>query len=121
VDAASVMITGTGYAIGHYARWVQRGASRVEVTSDDPLVMVSAFTNQKTGKASFVIINNAATSKSVRVHMAGLALAGPLTGEQSSGNARWKALGAVALDGDANDAFVVTVPAKSVTSLGGSY
>ncbi len=48
VDASSVLITGTGYAIGHYARWVQRGALRVEATSDDPLVMVSAFTNRKT-------------------------------------------------------------------------
>jgi O-glycosyl hydrolase len=121
VDAASVMITGTGYAIGHYARWVERGAVRVEATSEDPLVMVSAFTNRKTGKASFVIINNAATSRSVQVHLTGLTLAGPLTGEQSSGDARWKALGAVALDGEAKDAFVVTVPAKSVTSLGGSY
>jgi O-glycosyl hydrolase len=121
VDAGSVMITGTGYAIGHYARWVERGALRVDATSDDPLVMVSAFTNRKTGKASFVIINNAATSKSVRVHTTGLTLTGPLTGEQSSGDARWKALGAVALDGDAKDAFVVTAPAKSVTSVGGGY
>jgi hypothetical protein len=83
--------------------------------------MVSAFTNRKTGKASFVIINNAATSRSVRVHTTGLTLTGSLTGEQSSGDARWKALGAVALDGDAKDAFVVTVPAKSVTSVGGTY
>jgi len=121
IDAGSVMITGTGYAIGHYARWVERGAVRVDATSDDPLVMVSAFTNRKTGKASFVIINNAPTSKSVRVHTTGLTLTGALTGEQSSGDARWKALGAVALDGDAKDAFVITVPGKSVTSVGGGY
>ena len=121
VDAQSVLITGTGYAIGHYARWVPRGTLRVEATSDDPLLMVSAFTNRKTGKASFVIINNDAASKSVRVHLSGATLDGGLTGEQSSGDARWKALGAVALDGDAKDAFVVTVPGKSVTSLGGKY
>jgi O-glycosyl hydrolase len=121
VDAGSVLVTGTGYAIGHYARWVQRGATRVEATSADPLVLVSAFTNRQSGKASFVIINNDATSKAVRVHLSGLTLAGALTGEQSSGDARWKALGSIALDGDAKDAFVVTVPAKSVTSLGASY
>ena len=121
IDAGSVLITGTGYAIGHYARWVERGALRVEATSEDPLVMVSAFANRKTGKASFVIINNDVTSKSVRVHTTGMTLAGPLTGEQSAGDARWKALGAVALDGAAKDAFVLTVPAKSVTSVGGSY
>ena len=121
IDASSVLITGTGYAIGHYARWVQRGAARVEVTSADPLVLVSAFTNRQQGKASFVIINNDATSRTVRVHVNGLALTGPLTGEQSSGDARWKALGAIAWDGDAKDAFLVTVPGKSVTSVGGAY
>jgi hypothetical protein len=121
IDQSSVMITGTGYAIGHYARWVQRGAVRVDATSDDPLVLVSAFTNKRTGKASFVIINNDATAKSVRVHLSGLALTGPVAGEQSSGDARWTALGTVSYEGDARDAFVVTVPGKSVTSLGGNY
>lgn len=121
IDAGSVLITGTGYAIGHYARWVQRGALRVEAASDDSLVMVSAFADNQRGKASFVVINNAAASRTVRVHVNGLALTGPLAGEQSSGDVRWKALGAIALEGDAKDAFVITVPAASVTSIGGNY
>jgi O-glycosyl hydrolase len=121
VDAGSVMITGTGYAIGHYARWVERGALRVEAASDDSLVMVTAFADNKRGKASFVIINNADASKTVRVHVSGLAFTGALSGEQSVGETRWKALGAVPLSDGAKDVFVVTVPAKSVTSVGGSY
>lgn len=120
-DAGSVMITGTGYAIGHYARWVQRGAVRVEASSDDPLVMVTAFTDAKRGTSSFVIINNAEATRTVHVHVSGWAFAGPLAGEQSVGEERWKALGAVPLSTDAKDEFVVTVPGKSVTSVGGSY
>ena len=119
-DAGSVMITGTGYAIGHYARWVSRGAVRVEATSNDPLVMVSAFTDSKSGKASFVIINNADTSRTVGVHVSGMTLAGALTGEQSVGDARWKALEATPVT-DAKDGFTIAVPAKSVTSVGGAF
>jgi O-glycosyl hydrolase len=121
IGTSSVLITGTGYAIGHYARWVQRGALRVESVSDDSLVMVSAFTDKKRGKASFVIINNADTAKTVRVHVSGLAFTGPLEGEQSEGDVRWKALGAVPTTEATGDEFAVTVPAKSVTSLGGTF
>ena len=119
-DAGSVMITGTGYAIGHYARWVGRGATRVEATSDDSLVLVSAFTDATRGKAAFVIINNADAARTVRVHASGMTLTGALTGEQSAGDARWKALGATPLT-DAKDGFAITVPAKSVTSVGGGF
>jgi len=121
LGTSSVLITGTGYAIGHYTRWVQRGALRVEASSDDPLVMVSAFANNKRGKASFVIINNADTAKTVRVHVNGLAFTGPMEGEQSEGAARWKALGAIPTTEGVRDEFVVMVPGKSVTSLGGRY
>jgi O-glycosyl hydrolase len=121
LGASSVLITGTGYAIGHYARWVQRGALRVETASDDSLVMVSAFTDNKRGKASFVIINNADSVKTVRVHVGGLAFTGPLEGEQSEGEVRWQALGAIPTTEVTRNEFVVVVPGKSVTSLGGTY
>ena len=42
-EARTVTITGLGYAVGHYARWLNRGAVRVEVTTNDPLVLASAF------------------------------------------------------------------------------
>ena len=121
LPSASVMITGTGYAIAHYARWVQRGALRVETASDDSLVMVSAFTDNRRGKASFVVINNADDAKTVRLHLASLALTGPLTGETSYDDVRLQALGPIAAESSANDVYVVTVPPRSVTSLGGSY
>jgi O-glycosyl hydrolase len=121
LDAGSVLVTGTGYAIGHYARWIQPGAIRVEATVDDPLVMVSAFTDNARNRAAFVVINNAAVPKTVQVHASGIAFKGALSGEQSSGDTRWKALGAIAVAGSGQDTFTITVPAKSVTSVGGGY
>jgi len=121
IETSSVLITGTGYAIGHYARWVQRGALRVEASSDDPLVMVTAFTDNRRRKASFVIINNAEQPKTVRVHVAGLAFTGSLESEESRGDTRWKALARIAPSGAAKDGFVVVVPPRSVTSVGGAF
>lgn len=117
--ASSIAIAGTGYAIGHYARWVSRGAFRVEASSSDPLVMATAFVDYRRGRVSFVIVNNADAARSIRVHLGRVTFAGPLRGEQSYETVRWKALGDIGLEGGAKDAFVVTVPAKSVTSLGG--
>jgi hypothetical protein len=36
-------ITTGGYALGHYARWIKKGDVRVEATSTEPSVMVTAF------------------------------------------------------------------------------
>jgi len=121
LPTSSVLITGTGYAIGHYARWVQRGALRVETSSSDSLVLMSAFTDNRRGKASFVLINNAEGPRTVRVQVKGLTLAGPLTGEQSYGDVRLKALGGIPLEGEGKDAFVITLPGRSVTSVGGAF
>jgi O-glycosyl hydrolase len=121
LPSGSVMTTGTGYAIGHYARWVQRGALRVETVSDDSLVMVSAFTDNRRGKAAFVVVNNADDSRVVRLHVNSLALNGPLAGEASYGDVRWRALEPIAAESGVGDTYVVTVPARSVTSWGGSY
>jgi len=56
-----VTITSTGRAIGHYARFIRRGAKRIDATSNDPLLLVSAFRdNTQGGRLVLVAINNAA-------------------------------------------------------------
>jgi len=68
-----------------------------------------------------VIINNADTAKTVRVHVSGLAFTGPLEGEQSEAEARWKALGPIVPRDDTKDGFLIAVPPRSVTSVGGAF
>ena len=115
VDQATntVRITGIGYAIGHYARWLSAGAIRLEAKSGDPLVLVSAFRDDASRRVVAVVINNAPDARSVRLRVAGLRLSGAVAGEQSTGIARWSPIaGAVGDDGVTMD-----VPGKSVTTI----
>src|SRR3989338_3365615 len=62
-DTQTVYITGMGYAIGHYARWIKKGAVRIEAESSDPLVQVTAFRDDSQKRMVLVVINNASTER----------------------------------------------------------
>ena len=118
LKTAEVTITGMGHAIGHYARWITPGRTvRLPAASSDPLLMVTALKDTARSRAAFVIINNAATARSVTMELQGLSVAGTVTGEQSTSSVRWQPLtGAQAKGGT----LTATVPAHSVTSLAGA-
>lgn len=116
-DAGKVYITGIGYAIGHYARWAQPGAVRVASSSSDPLVKVTALQNSREGGSTLVlvVINNAATSRTLQIDVMGMALGGTLRGEQSTSAAAWQPLkGATRVS---PSQVQLAVPAYSVTTL----
>lgn len=110
----TVSISGTGYAIGHYARWVRRGAVRVEARSDDPLVLVSAFRDAASAKLVAVVINNHPQARSIDLHAPGMVRSGGVEGEQSSSRGYWLALEALAA-GDGH--LGVVAPGHTVTTL----
>ena len=112
-----VDITGIGYAIGHYARWVKPGAARIDAQSGDPLVQVTAFRDDTSGRVSLVLINNSGSSTTVTVNLNNAALSGSLTGEQSTPAAYWTPLPAFLPD--STTAFHLVLPATSVTSVAG--
>jgi O-glycosyl hydrolase len=114
-EKAEVHITGTGYAIGHYARWLRRGAVRLEADSTDPLVQVTAFRDDGPKRLVLVLINNSPAPQGVRVDAKGLALSGKVTGEQSAEKAFWKPLAPLEASGGAP--LAVTLPPLSVTTL----
>lgn len=112
-----VVISPMGRAIGHYARWIKRGAIRIDATSDDPLVQVTAFRDEAQGRLVLVAINNATAPRTVVVSALNApALAGTLTGERSTSTADadvWQAFtGTTTSSGWSAD-----LPALSVTSL----
>jgi len=88
-DSETVHITGIGHAIGHYARWVGKGAIRVDANSSDPLLQVTAFRDDARGRVVLVFINNSSSARPVSVTVAGVRLEGPVTGEQSTPLAYW--------------------------------
>jgi O-glycosyl hydrolase len=114
-DKRAVHITGMGYAIGHYARWVRRGAVRVEAESSDPLVQVTAFRDDADKRLVLVVINNGHGPQQLRLNANGFSPAGRITGEQSTAPTFWKPLPPV--DIGQKGLVSLEVPGLSVTSL----
>ena len=115
-DAAkTVTITGMGRAIGQYARWIPRGAVRIDAKSDDALVQVVAF---RTGERGVVLvaINNATAPRPMVLALSGVSLTGSITGEQTtSASSYWAPLVASPLPA-AGD-IRATLPPLSVTTF----
>lgn len=116
-DAEQVHISGIGYAIGHYARWIEPGAIRIGATSSDRLLQVTAFRDEDRKRLVLVLINNSPRSRTVQVELNGLELNGELNGEQSTVYARWQPLSPIGF-GDP-ESFAVSVPGESVTTVVG--
>lgn len=114
-DKQAVHITGMGYAIGHYARWVRRGAVRVEAESSAPLVQVTAFRDDADKRLVLVVINNSHHTQLLSIAAKGLSVAGRISGEQSTVHAFWKALPSA--EAGPQSLVHLEVPGLSVTSL----
>lgn len=116
-ETETVYITGMGYAIGHYARTIKRGAIRIDATSSDPLVQVTVFRDDSQRRMVSVLINNASSQRTVTVSIKGIELNENLTGEQSTATAYWKPLSPFTPASPSG--FVLTLPSESVTTISG--
>src|SRR5262249_46882780 len=96
VSSGKISITGMGYAVGHYARWIRRGAIRIGARSEKPQVIATAFRDSTRGRVVLVVINNEPTEQLLRVRLAGASAGGAATGESSFGSVRWQAIPAFA-------------------------
>jgi O-glycosyl hydrolase len=114
-ETGELFISGMGYAIGHYARWLPRGAVRIGSSSSDPLVQVTAFRDERNSRIVLVLINNRSGSASVDLDIVAAETGGILTGEVSDANRRWSALDGIALSADAS--ISLQLPAESVTTV----
>jgi O-glycosyl hydrolase len=111
----TITISGSGRAIGHYARWVKRGAHWVDSSTDDPLVLASAFRDDARHTLITVIVNNHREPVRLALQTACQACTGDLRGEQSSAQGYWLPLqGAERLE---DGHWSVALPPRSVTSV----
>lgn len=115
VGTGKISITGMGYAVGHYARWIRRGAIRIGSTSQDPRVIATAFRDPVNSRVVLVVVNNEGTEQLLRVGLSGATARGNATGESSYGSVRWQPIPpfAASTGGD----FETVAPAKSVVTL----
>lgn len=113
----TVTISGTGYAVGHYARWIRPGAVRVDAESSEPQVLVTAFRHEARKRIAAVIINNRREAAEITISLAGsLALSADAKGEQSSLDGYWQPL-AGPLVKEGGQVAPLRLPRQSVTSL----
>ena len=113
-------IRGVGYAVGHYARWITpKETYRIESASNDKLVQVTAFKDEKKKNIVLVIINNKTQDAPVSAGLSGTSLFGKISGEQSTASAFWQSI--VPFSPDSQTQIKLTVPALSVTTLSCSY
>lgn len=111
----TVSITGMGYAIGHYARWIEPGAVRVEALSGDPLMQISAFISPESDQLILVLINNHTVPKEINVDLNSAQMAGSVSGEQSTPSQYWTPI--PELETSSPVSFAATLPAESVTTF----
>lgn len=119
VEAGTVTISPMGRAIGHYARFVTRGAVRVDATSDDPLVLATAFEDPASGRLVVVAINDATAPRDLVIPVTGAALSGAVEGELSTPAAAWVRVTDATVD-VAGATLRFTIPAGAVVTLSAS-
>ncbi len=112
-DEQKVYITGMGYAIGHYARWIKPGSVRVEAVSEDPLVQITAFISPDSSQLILVLINNNMFPREINLNLKSAELAGDVSGEQSIPDQYWSPVAGIETS---SGGFAVTLPAESVTT-----
>jgi O-glycosyl hydrolase len=115
VGVGEIKITGMGYAVGHYARWVEQGAVRLGITSGSARVIATAFRNQTDRRIVLVAVNNESTEQLLRVALAGASSAGAVSGELSYEGARWQPIPPFTPPDPTEIGYVV--PARSVVTV----
>jgi O-glycosyl hydrolase len=121
-ESGEVSITGIGYAIGHFARWIKPGAVRIDAASSERLLLVTAFWDVQKQQVVTQLINNTVQDMSVQIELSGLEFTGDLSGEQSTGDrpypsSYWQPLNPWLPESPSS--FLVKVPGSSVTTLAG--
>lgn len=115
VERGRVQITGMGYAIGHYARWLRAGTRRLETSSSVARVPSLAFQDGSGNRVVVVATNASAKPQLIRVRIAGAAPAGTFSGEVSSQSVRWQAITGTISSATGIAEFLA--PARSVVTM----
>lgn len=81
VDTGSneVFVSATGHAIGHYGRWLRRGARYVQGQASSPFVLVSPFRDR--GRLVAVLVNTARTGIRATIRLRGGEFSGSIAGD----------------------------------------
>jgi O-glycosyl hydrolase len=105
-----------GQMLAHYSLYALPGSTRIEATSSDPRVRVTAF-QRPDGSVALVILNNNPTAVQIQISLGGMAvIPGVLSAITSSEGAIWQTQADAAVS---NDTASLVLPPFSITSLAG--
>lgn len=110
-------ITKYGYAFKQFARWVRPGAIRVEANSNDPNILVSAYTHSTNNTFTIVAINDSTTDKTVNFDIKSPKSISGLTAYRTSATENSIDLGKVSV---MSSTFTYSLPKKSITTFTGA-
>ncbi|HET6566593.1 MAG TPA: T9SS type A sorting domain-containing protein [Rhodothermales bacterium] len=115
VGTGKIYISGMGYAIGQYARWVKKGDIVALASSDNPRVIATAFRNRSGDQITVVAVNNTASAQALKIVLSGASANGSVKGEESYEQERWASI--QAFSPASSSEIHYTAPAKSVVTL----
>lgn len=93
LEKNEIRITGMGYAVGHYARWLGAGAQRLATSTDRPATPALGFDDVTRNRVIVVATNTAHVSRMMRMRVSGGTTNGAVTGEVSYSTTRWQPVG----------------------------
>ncbi|HQY88455.1 MAG TPA: glycoside hydrolase, partial [Tepidisphaeraceae bacterium] len=102
------------HALKHYYRYIRPGAERVETTTDNTGVYVSAFQKADNGDDTAVLLNNLSEPADVTLSLSGSNWANSFKAVQSIANSYHQPIGNVNVNAGT---ITITLPAKSITTL----
>lgn len=114
VDTGSneVFLGAIGHAIGHYGRWLRKGARYLQGQASSPFVLVSPFRDR--GRLVAVLVNTAKSGIRATIRLRGGEFSGPVAGDQTRTGSCRQPIASVEADGPSLD---LDLPAWSVTTL----
>ena len=69
--SGNYIINNQYYALKHFAKYIDKGYKRIDVSSSDSLIKTSAFINPAADQITAIVINNDVTSKNISLNLSG--------------------------------------------------
>lgn len=105
-------ISGPGYAMAQYARYVRPGSVRVSAVSSEPDVRVTAF--MRAGKLTIVVVNERTLPVKSRISASGLSSLTRMSLVRTSAGEKLAGIGRLDISGNT---FTVELPPESISTL----
>jgi O-glycosyl hydrolase len=111
-------ITKYGYAFKQFAHWIRPGAIRLEATSSDPNILITAYKHPIDKTFTLVSINDFTQAKTIKFQINNSNTISRLNIYRTSSTQNTSNLGTVSIK---NNTFIFILPKESITTFTGDF